>query len=386
MPDKHVNNTMPGLLILLSTGVALLAANSGFVDLYQKLINYQIDALGLAKPLQQWVNEFLMAFFFMAVTLEIRLELSTGHLATWEQRFLPLIAAIAGVVMPVLVFSLFNYHDASAMHGWAIPTVTDIAFAICIAGFFRKSLPPYLMVFLLSLAIFDDLIGICIIGFFYSDNIWLALLLADILAVVGLKLLSYFRTNWWSIALYCVLGLVLWYCTLLSGVHATIAGVIFASVVPRKLVGIMWARLEGWVNYLILPLFAFTNAGLNLHGFGLTELFSPLSLGIMLGLFVGKQLGVFVTSWLLLKTGIMRLPFAISWLQLYGISLLTGIGFTVSMFVGDLAFGSAIAIETAKLAVIIGSLLSAVAGFVVLRHAELVSASQAARDHEISSG
>jgi NhaA family Na+:H+ antiporter len=361
--------------MIFAAGAALIIANSSLSSHYELLLHLKITLkVGnfiLAKPAHMWVNEFLMVFFFMIVGLEIKAELVEGSFADKRQIILPLISTIAGVVCPALFFYATTHHNLLLVKGWAIPTVTDIAFALCVLSFFKNSIPPYLRVFLLSLAIFDDLIGIVIIAIFYTKSISLFYLIAS-LVVTAIAIICNLRQIV-NLTIYMVLALILWYLLLKSGVHATIAGVIIALCIPLKVSGNtsplkrLIHILHPWVSYLIVPLFAFTSSGIHMSKFGFNDLLTPLPLGIMLGLFFGKQLGVFLSLLISIKTKLVKLPYKISWLQLYGVSILTGIGFTVSLFINDLSFPHKELGELAKIGILVGSLLSAIWGYTVLR-------------------
>lgn len=338
--------------------------NSCYDWLYQSLVLSPFKIGPGTHNLQEYTNEYLMVFFFMMVGLEIKEELVSGNLSSNSQRTLPLVATIAGVIVPATIFYYFNHNISENMQGWAIPVVTDIAFAVCIISFFSKSVPKYLKIFLLSLAIFDDLIGIIIIAIFYTTNI--SFLHLFIAAAIFFLILYCSRQSIKSLSIYLLLGALLWYFIAASGVHSTIAGVLIAFAIPAMPAKKLMDKLGPIVSYIITPLFSFANAGVNLEGLRLDLLLEPLALGIILGLFIGKQIGVFISSWILLKFNLVKLPIKLSLLQLYGVATLTGIGFTVSIFIGDLAFTNETTIEIAKTSIMIGSLLSAICGFAIL--------------------
>jgi NhaA family Na+:H+ antiporter len=371
--------SMSGILLIIASILALIFANSNLNNAYQSFLHleiyFRVGSFILAKPLHVWINELLMAFFFMVVGLEIKEELVEGHLSDKSQIILPLIGTIAGVVMPAIIYIGMNYGDKEAMRGWAIPIVTDIAFALCVLSFFNKSVPSYLRVFLLSLAIFDDLIGIIVIALFYTNSISIYALEWAAFIVLLLVICNYRSVT--TLYIYMILGMLLWYFILKSGIHATIAGIIVGLLVPIKgkddsnnhpLKRLMKA-LHPWVSYLIVPIFAFANSGLTFENLEFKEIFTPLPLGIILALFLGKQIGVFLSLVISVRAKLVTLPYTISWVQLYGISTLTGIGFTVSLFIVDLSFKNSHLVDMAKVGTIIGSLLSALWGFVILLYA-----------------
>jgi NhaA family Na+:H+ antiporter len=368
-----------GILLMLVTIAALVLKNSPFTAAYNTLLHTPVEirfgALQIAKPLLLWINDGLMAVFFLHVGLEVKRELLRGSLSSWSQAALPVIGAIGGMLVPALIYVSFNYSQPLALHGWAIPTATDIAFALGILSLLGKRVPPSLKIFLLALAIFDDLGAIVIIALFYTANLSLVSLTVAAVSLVALFALN--RAGVVRRAAYILLGAVLWVSVLKSGVHATLAGVALAFMIPldvrekgaeRSLSESIEHDLHPWVSFMILPLFAFVNAGIDLRGFSLSQLLTPVPLGIMLGLFVGKQAGVFLFSWLAIRFKLAVLPEGSNWTQLYGIALMTGIGFTMSFFIDSLAFADDTLYEYAdRLAILLGSLLSGVAGFLLLR-------------------
>lgn len=373
-----------GILLIFVTIFALLLQNSGLSEWYSSFLHtpveVRIGGLQIAKPLLLWVNDGLMAVFFFLIGLEVKREVLEGHLSTLSQVALPGAAAVGGMVVPALVFVLFNQGDSFAMKGWAIPTATDIAFALGILSLLGKRVPISLKIFLLALAIIDDLGAIVIIALFYTAELSTASISVASAALAGLFVLN--RMGVTSRAAYILLGIVLWVSVLKSGVHATLAGVALAFMIPLtcknkdgstfSMSKEMEYGLHYWVAFLILPLFAFVNAGVDLRGISLDQMFTPVPLGIMLGLFVGKQLGVFGFSWLAIKMGIAKLPEGSDWRQLYGVSILTGVGFTMSLFIDSLAYNDTQVFHYAdKLAILVGSFLSAIVGYYVLRTAKL---------------
>ncbi len=368
-----------GVLLIFVTVIALLLQNSGFSEIYNSFLHTPVEIrfgqLQIAKPLLLWVNDGLMAVFFFLIGLEVKREVMEGHLSSLSQIALPGIAAIGGMVVPALVFIAFNKGEAFAMRGWAIPTATDIAFALGVLSLLGNRVPVSLKVFLLALAIIDDLGAIVIIALFYTSELSTASIIIASIALTVLFTLN--RMGVASKAAYILVGVVLWVSVLKSGVHATLAGVALAFMIPLNVkdrkgnLFSMGKELEHalhyWVAFMILPLFAFVNAGVDLRNISIEQMFTPVPMGILLGLFIGKQVGVFGFSWLAIKIGITQLPKGSNWRQLYGVSILTGIGFTMSLFVDTLAYNNTQIYHYAdKLAILLGSLLSGIVGYLVL--------------------
>jgi NhaA family Na+:H+ antiporter len=368
-----------GILLVAAAGVAILLANSPLRGLYDSLLHVPVTVavgkLVLDKPLLLWINDGLMAVFFFLVGLEIKREVLEGELSNRDQIVLPVVAAIGGFVVPAGIYVAFNSGDPVAMSGWAIPAATDIAFALGVLSLLSDRVPLSVKVFVTTLAIIDDLMAILVIAVFYSGDLSLEALGLGAVGVAILVALN--RAGVTRTAAYGVVGLAIWVCVLKSGVHATLAGVIIALAIPLRAEnadGHSPARhlehsLHPWVAFGILPAFAFANAGVSFEGMGIDSLLEPIPLGISLGLFVGKQLGVFVLVWLLVVLGLAKRPTGASWGMLYGASILTGIGFTMSLFIGTLAFehDAGFNFEAAvRLGVLAGSLLSAVVGYVVM--------------------
>ncbi len=369
-----------GIVLMIATAVAMIVSNSPLASLYQSILHLpmeiRIGPLHLDKTLYLWVNDGLMAIFFLLVGLEVKREIVEGHLSSIGQAALPVIAAIGGMLMPALIYLAFNMDDPVARNGWAVPTATDIAFALGILSLLGKRAPASLKIFLMALAIIDDLGAIVIIAVFYTANLSLASL-----AVAGVALLVLILMNYFGVvrrAAYFLVGIVLWVSVLKSGVHATLAGVALAFTIPltgRNEEGEVFSPLKTlehdlhhWVAFFILPVFAFVNAGVNLEGISPELMMASVPLGIFLGLFVGKQLGVFVLSAIAIKLGFARIPEGSSWWQLYGVSVLTGIGFTMSLFILTLAFEDDTLYQfTDKLAILLASLLSGLVGYTLLR-------------------
>ncbi len=357
--------------------IALLLANSPLEPLYAQLLELpvaiQIGGLAIAKPLLLWVNDGLMAIFFMLVGIEVKREIIEGELSNASNAALPVVAALGGMAGPALVYLACNWGDEEALRGWAIPTATDIAFALGVLALLGPGTPPRLKVFLLALAIIDDLGAIIIIAVFYTAELSLVALGLAGLGVVVLLALNLFGAP--RRAAYLLLGVFIWVCVLKSGIHATLAGVIAGLAVPlRATRGSSPAHdleqdLHPWVAFGVLPVFAFTNAGVGLAGVVPSHLLHPIQLGIGLGLFVGKQLGVIGSIWASTRIGLATLPEGTDWRQLYGVALLTGIGFTMSLFIGTLAFPAEAYDVDIRIAVLIASVVSAICGYLVLRRA-----------------
>lgn len=365
-----------GLLLICAALLAIVANNSaaaaGYMNFLQMPVAVEFGDFAIDKPLVLWINDGLMAIFFFVIGLEIKREILQGQLSSFDKVVLPLIAAIGGMVGPALIFVALNNGNPETLSGWAIPAATDIAFALGILALMGSRVPVSLKVLLLAIAIIDDLGAIMIIALFYTSDLSIQALMLASVSVAGLFALN--RAGVKRIAPYTILGLIMWVCVLKSGVHATLAGVITALFIPiegkSKDSHSPLLRLEHglhpWVSFMIVPLFAFANAGVSLKGLALPDLLSPLTLGIAAGLFVGKQIGVFGLSYLAVKCKIARLPEGMSWLQLYGLALLTGIGFTMSLFIGTLAFNSVDLMNSVRLGVLAGSTLSALLGVAIL--------------------
>jgi NhaA family Na+:H+ antiporter len=369
-----------GILLVIAMALAMIVVNTGFWPLYKGLLaiplEIRIGEFEIAKPLLMWINDGLMAIFFFLIGLEVKREVLDGELSDPAQIMLPAIAAVGGVIVPALVFTWFNYGDESAMKGWAIPTATDIAFALGILSLLGKRVPPSLKLFLLTLAIIDDLAAILIIAIFYSVDIsTLSLVIA------GIAYAALVFQNWRGVmrlTSYLVFGLIMWAAVLKSGVHATIAGVLLAFTIPLKHpegekcspLRNLEHDLHPTVVFFILPLFAFANTGIPLEGMNLETLMSPEPFGIAMGLFLGKQLGVFAFTWAAVKSGIAKLPPRVGWMEIYGISVLTGIGFTMSLFISSLAFEEgATNFNADRLGILAGSFASALVGFLIIYYA-----------------
>jgi NhaA family Na+:H+ antiporter len=369
-----------GILLMGAAVLAMLAANSPLAGLYSYFLDtpveVRIGALQIAKPLFLWVNDGLMAVFFFLVGLELKREILEGELSRPANVLLPAVGAVGGIAVPVAIYVWFNSGDAQAMHGWAIPAATDIAFALGILMLLGSRVPVALKVFVVSLAIFDDLGAIIIIAIFYSADLSITALIVSALCLVVLGVMNWRGVN--TISPYILVGIIMWTAVLKSGVHATLAGVALATFIPMRdstdnthsPLRELEHDLHSVVAFGVLPLFAFVNAGISLAGVSFSDLLHSVSLGIAAGLFVGKQVGIFFLCFLAIKMGIARLPEGASWGSLYGVSILCGVGFTMSLFVGSLAFENVIldpkAIFDERLGIIVGSLLSGIFGYIIL--------------------
>jgi NhaA family Na+:H+ antiporter len=372
-----------GIVLIFVTIFALLLRNSPLSQLYNDLIHIQItvqiENIILDKPLYLWINDGLMAIFFLVIGLEIKREIVAGHLSSWSKIALPGIAAVGGMLIPALIFIAFNHSDSQAMRGWAIPTATDIAFALGILSLLGRRIPTTLKIFLMALAIIDDIGAIIIIALFYTSD--LSALSLGIALVCFVILVAMNRLGVYKTAAYIIVGIVLWVSVLKSGVHATLAGIILAFTIPLDVhtkkgkhhspARVLRRNLHFWVAFFVLPLFAFVNAGLDLRNIQMQSILEPVPLGIILGLFVGKQLGVFTFVFIAVKLGIAKLPKCSTWLQVYGVSVLTGIGFTMSLFIDSLAYSvDTMYMYTDRLGILIGSFISGILGYVILRFAK----------------
>ncbi|MEP0941449.1 MAG: Na+/H+ antiporter NhaA [Rhizobiaceae bacterium] len=364
-----------GIVLIFAMLVALALANSGLAPFYDSFLatNLRVGAgsFEISKPALLWINDGLMAIFFFLVGLEIKREVLSGELSSIDKTLLPLLAAIGGMAVPALVFCWINWGNAESLSGWAIPAATDIAFALGVLALFGKRVPVALKVFLLAVAIIDDLGAIIIIAMFYTSDLSINALTLSMMGFVLAVVLN--RLGVRALAPYLLIGIFMWACVLKSGVHATLAGVLIALAIPSKspddekpLLHKLEHSLHPWAAFLILPVFAFANAGVRLEGVQFSDLLAPLPLGIAAGLFIGKQIGVFGATWLAVKSGVTRLPQGVNWMQIYGVACLTGIGFTMSLFIGSLAFSSDEMMNAVRIGVLLGSGLSAVTGFVVL--------------------
>ena len=365
-----------GLVLLISAILALIISNSSFSYLYfetlEKYIFFGFNNFGLKLSVLHWINDVLMAIFFFFVTLEIKREFIQGELSNIKQALLPIIAAVGGMLVPALIYVYINFGNTETLNGWAIPSATDIAFSLGILSLLGSRVPISLKVFLTALAIIDDLGAIVIIAFFYSGDLSIFYLTMMLLSFIALLVLNKFGFK--TFFPYLIIGIALWHFTHESGIHATIAGVLLACTIPHRkkekdfslLVKVEHA-ISPYVAFGIMPLFAFANAGVSLEGISFSSLLLPVPLGILLGLFIGKQLGVFIFSYISIKFGFAQMPNNSNWFTLYGVGVLTGIGFTMSLFVGNLAFiDNTQYIDGVKLGVLSGSLLSTLFGYFLI--------------------
>ncbi|EOT5430156.1 Na+/H+ antiporter NhaA [Klebsiella pneumoniae] len=357
-----------GIILILASAAAIVVANSSLREGYESLLKYKTAGLSV----EHWVNDGLMAIFFLFVGLEIKRELLAGELSTWSQRALPGFAALGGVAVPALIYAGFNSGDADTLRGWAIPAATDIAFALGVLTLLGKRVPPSLKIFLSALAILDDMGAVAIIAIFYTSDI--SLLMLGSAAATALLMAGMNKAGVKRLLPYLLAGALMWFFMLQSGVHATVAGILSALFIPLNTSGTsdsplerLEHGLEPWVVFLILPIFGFANAGVSLSGLTAEDILSPVPTGVAAGLFFGKQAGVFGLSVLAITLGLAKKPANSSWLQLYGVAVLCGIGFTMSLFIGNLAFaGSQLLIDEVKVGVLGGSVLSAFAGALIL--------------------
>ncbi len=377
LADFLARETSAGIVLFVAALLAMIAVNSAFNPYYLAFLNIpvvaQFGALEIAKPLSLWINDGLMAIFFFLVGLEVKREILEGELSSFNKAALPAIAAVGGMAIPALVFLYFNWSVPENINGWAIPAATDIAFALGVLALLGKHAPLSLKILLLAVAIIDDIGAIIIIALFYTADVSSFSLMLSAVGIAVLILMN--RLGVVRVAPYILVGTFLWICVLKSGVHATLAGVIAALSIPLNAkdgsspLKHLEHILHPWTAFMVLPIFAFANAGVSLAGLQISDLFAPLALGIAAGLVIGKQVGVFGFMFIATKLGLVRRPVGVSWMQLYGLACLTGIGFTMSLFIGNLAFVDPAQIETVKLGVISGSLVSGLLGYLILRFA-----------------
>ncbi len=377
-----------GILLVVAAVLAMLAENSPLKPLYDSLLSIpvaiQIGAIHIHKPLLLWINDGLMAIFFFLVGLEIKREVLEGELSNKEQILLPFAAAMGGMLCPALIYSYINWGDPVAMKGWAIPSATDIAFALGLLALLGSRVPVSIKLFLLTVAIIDDLGAIIIIALFYTDDLSVVSISVAMVCIAVLAILN--RRNIIDTTPYMLVGIILWASVLKSGVHATLAGVILALFIPLRVKGVEGSPLKQLehdlhvtVAFGILPIFAFANTGVTFAGLTFASLLHPVSLGIAAGLFFGNQLGVFGLAWLMVKCKLASLPDEMTWMRLYGVAALCGVGFTMSLFISSLAFemgGSDVAVDD-RIGILFGSMLSAILGLTIL-HFSLPATADAA--------
>jgi NhaA family Na+:H+ antiporter len=365
-----------GLILLIAAIIALVFSNSNFSDFYfntlEQYLFIGINEFGLKLSVHHWINDLLMAVFFFFVTLEIKREFIQGELSNLKKAMLPIVAAIGGMIVPAFFYVAINFTNSETLQGWAIPSATDIAFSLGILSLLGSRVPISLKIFLTALAIIDDLGAILIIAFFYSGDLNISYLCLILITYIFLIILN--KLGFKKFLPYLLVGIFMWFFTYKSGIHATIAGVLLASTIPHRIKDKDFSLLvkiehtiSPYVAFMIMPLFAFANAGVSLEGLTMSSLLMPVPLGIVLGLFVGKQICVMLFSFFAVKFGIAQMPDNSNWFSLYGVSILTGIGFTMSLFVGNLAFiESTQYIDGVKIGVLAGSLLSTIFGYLML--------------------
>ncbi|MEW6989543.1 Na+/H+ antiporter NhaA [Colwelliaceae bacterium 6441] len=385
MPIKAIQDFLKleaasGIILMFAAVFAMIIANSPWSDYYDLLLNIPVviavGSFEIAKPLLLWINDGLMALFFFLVGLELKREFIEGDLSKPGQITLPAIGAVGGMLVPALCYVALNYQDPAALNGWAIPTATDIAFALGILAIIGSKVPLQLKVFLTSLAIFDDLGAIIVIALFYTDQLSMLSLIVSAVMIATLFLFN--RKGITSTAPYIFIGMILWISVLKSGVHATLAGVVLAFFIPIKgeegepsPLKSLEHNLHSLVAFIILPIFAFANAGINFVGVGFEAVLSPVPFGIILGLVLGKQLGVFGFCFIAIKLGFAKLPENVNWTLLYGVAMLCGVGFTMSLFIGSLAFeqSSDSPLFQDRLGIVVGSLVSGILGYLLINRA-----------------
>lgn len=364
-----------GITLMLATALALLAANSPLEGSYAALLElpagFHLGPFALEKTLLHWINDGLMAVFFLLIGLEVKREVMLGELSGIKKALLPLIGALGGVTVPALIYLYFNA-GTEAAHGWAIPTATDIAFSLGVLALFGSRVPTALKVFLMALAVIDDLAAVLVIALFYTRELNIDMLMLAALPLAALVVMNFYGVR--QLIPYLALGALLWFFVLKSGVHATVAGVALGLLIPLRVKGddakspaaLLEHTLHPYVAFGIIPIFAFANAGVPLYNITPEALLAPIPLGIMLGLFLGKQLGIFAFSWATVRLGLAAKPKGVTWMQLYGVCVIAGIGFTMSLFIGALAFDNNSQMLQTRLGVISGSLCSAILGYILL--------------------
>ncbi|WP_313512881.1 Na+/H+ antiporter NhaA [Sphingobacterium sp.] len=367
------SNTSGGILLFLCVVISLIIANTSsstaFNELLQVKLGFENETIQLRYSLKQWIDDGLMAIFFLLVGLEIKRELVEGELSSPKNAILPILAAVGGAIVPAVIYTIYN-HDQASHHGWGIPMATDIAFALAIISLLDKRVPPSLKIFLAALAIVDDLLAILVIAIFYSTELHYTYLLYAA-GITGL-LVVFNRTGVKSVWAYIIPGLFIWYFIHHSGIHATIAGVLVAMTLPttpdatESPLEKLEHALANPVNFIIIPLFALVNTNITIHSEMVHGLNTPLGLGIILGLFFGKTIGIYLTTWICVKTKLANLPDMAGWKHMIGVGMLGGIGFTMSIFISMLSFKDPVFIEEAKFAVLIGSLISGTCGYLYL--------------------
>lgn len=368
-----------GLILIACACAALVIANSTAAPAYFELLHSKVGPMSVA----HWVNDGLMTLFFLLVGLEIKRELLEGELSTWRRRILPGVCALGGMIGPALIYVAFAQTDASALKGWAIPAATDIAFALAVLSLLGSRAPVSLKIFLTALAILDDLGAVLIIAIFYTDQVSVIYLTGALITFFFLILLN--KGGVTFLPAYILLGGVLWLFFLRSGLHATLAGVLLALAIPLRRgaktksqghapLRVLEHGLHPWVAYFVVPVFGLSNAGVSLNGLSLAALSQPITLGATLGLFLGKQVGVVFAAWAAIRSNLAELPQGATWMQFYGLAVLCGIGFTMSLFIALIAFGEALLQDEAKIGILVGSVASGVLGWGILRIAPRATA------------
>ena len=374
--DRLINNEMTsGILMIAAMVASVICANTTWhepiAQFWETRLFVGIAKIKFSRPLEWWINDVLMVFFFLQIGLELKREMKEGFLSDPRQILVPALAALGGIICPAIIYALINHHNPQYMNGWAIPTATDIAFAICVLMLVGKAIPQAAKIFLLAIAIFDDLGAILIIALFYNQGVSIDLLGYAGLSCIVLYLLNKMQIT--SFAPYLIMGIILWYCFLNGGVHTTIAGVVVAMAYPMRVhfktsspLEKLSRSLKPWVDLIILPVFAFASAGLYLGNVTRETFTHTLTIGIILGLFLGKQIGIFSTTWLLVKAKIAAFPKEVKLTDLYGVACVAGIGFTMALFVGKLSLPESMQ-EEVRLGILCGSILSAVWGALVFQ-------------------
>ncbi|MBX7146335.1 MAG: Na+/H+ antiporter NhaA [Alphaproteobacteria bacterium] len=356
-----------GIVMITFAIIALMIANSNFNNWYQNFIiiplGFSIYNITFSESLSHWVQDVLMVLFFLVIGLELKREIKEGFLTKRDQIILPMMAALGGMIIPALIFIFINYKSPITLHGWAIPSATDIAFALAIFSMVAKKIPPSIKIFLLSIAIFDDLGAITLIALFYNNDITLFPIILIAFSLIVLLLLNKFSVT--NLFPYILMGIILWFCFYYSGIHTTLSGVLLGLLIPMRNpksnyspVNKFITLLHPFVSFFVLPLFAFTSAGVNIVDLNLSSIIEPLPMGIALGLFIGKQVGVFGISYLLIKCRLVGIPERATFKDIYFVSILAGIGFTMSLFIGILAFDAHTTQDMVKIGVLAGSVLS----------------------------
>lgn len=373
-----------GIILVFVTILAIIIRNSPLSNYYDGILHVPVlfqfgDLLYIEKPFILWINDGLMTTFFLLIGLELKREILMGHLSSLSRIALPGFAALGGMIVPALIFTFFNFGDDFAMRGWAIPVATDIAFVLGILSLLGRRVPVSLKIFLMALAIIDDIGAIMIIAIFYTHELSMFAIYCSLFFFAILMIMN--KLNIIKITAYVLIGILLWISVLKSGVHATLVGILLAFVIPLNVkhegdkrispAKILQKHLNFWVAYFILPIFAFVNAGIDLGGLSVEYVTHPVSLGVICGLFFGKQIGVFLFTYLAIQFKLAQLPRCSTWLQVYGVAVLTGIGFTMSFFIDSLAYSdSDVFMYADRLSILIGSILSGIVGYLVLRSAK----------------